>query len=490
MRRSGTGCGILLLAAFGLFAGDVSETQRRLFEEQEAQRQRDLENQLTARYVPGAVVTEACENGNFEAGLAGWSGAYGAVPWGADEPDLGTLTQGILQGKLNLSSSRQTVVSASEGLDPNVGISQVARIGSKHAVRIGNAIEGGGVDLLERTFVVSPNRPSIEFRYAVVLEAPLHEPAHRPLFRVRVTDAQGIEIPDVVHLNTKVDGIAERLTAKDGPPFTTVVRKSSRVPIVFVPWTSAFIDLTRYVGQTVTVQFIVEDCSELGHWGYAYIDDFCNADCAGGEVPPTCGSGANLVRNGDFEEGDSEIGSELIYEPAPDAPGSVRPGEYSIVNGAQAGTISPTWLVNDHESCNATGKFLVVNGETGRTGSRRIWSQTISVVPGTAYRFCAHVRNLPQCVLDVKPKVELRFSSPPDVVTPSVINADPVDPCAWTRESRRVVIPPGVVSLTVEIWLDESGEGDGNDLAVDDLSLKVDAPEMPCAGSNVRLKVE
>jgi hypothetical protein len=481
MRRFSTCCGILLLAAFGLFAGDVSEAQRRIFEAQEAQRQRDLENQVTARYVPGAVVTEACENGDFEAGLAGWNGAYGGVLWGTDEPDLDSLTAGIQQGKLTLSSSRQTVVSVDDGPDPNVGISQVARDGSTHAVRIGNARAGGGVELLEKTFVVSPNRPSIGFQYAVVLEAPFHAPRneteHLPLFRVRVTDAQGTEIPGVVHLNTGVDGIAERLTAEVGPPFTTVLRKSSSVPIVYLPWTCAFIDLTRYVGQTVTVQFIVEDCSEFGHWGYAYIDDFCNTDCV--EVHPTCGSGPNLVRNGDFEEGDSEIGSELLYQPAPGAPGAVLPGEYSIVNGAQAGTISPTWLVNDHESC-ATGKFLAVNGATGRTGSRRIWSQTISVVPGTAYRFCANLRNLPQCVLDVAPKVEVRFTSSPEVVIPSVIviDADPSMPCAWKRQSRRIVIPPGVVSVTVEIRLDESGEGDGNDLAIDDLSLKVDAPEV------------
>lgn len=474
MRWSSICCGILLSAAFELFAGDVSETQRRIFEAQEAQRLRDLENQLTVRYVPGVVVSEACENGDFEKGLAGWSGAYGAVPWGTDEPDLGTLTAGILQGKLNLSSSRQTVVSAGDGPDPHVAISQTPD-GSTHAVRIGNARGGGGVELLERTFVVSATRPSIGFRYAVVLEAPPHEPEHRPLFRVRVTDAQGIEIPDVVHLG--VEGIAERLTArKDGPEFTTLPRKSSSVPIVYRDWTCAFIDLSGYVGRTVTVQFIVEDCSEFGHWGYAYVDDFCTADCGGVEPPhPICGSGPNLIRNGDFEAGDSEIGSDLLYEPAPDAPGSVRPGEYSIVNGAQAGTISPTWLVHDHESCNATGKFLVVNGATGRTGSRRIWSQTISVTPGTAYRFCAHLRNLPQCVLDVKPKVELRFSSPEDGV---VVNADPGDSCDWQRQSRRIVIPAGVVSLTAEIWLDESGEGDGNDLAVDDISLKIEGPEV------------
>src|SRR5687768_3205447 len=150
MRRSGSYCGVLLAAAFGLFAGDVTETQRRILEAQEAQRQRALQKDATARYVPGAVVTDACENGDFEAGFAGWTGAYGTVKYRADEPDLGSLNSGIMSGRLDRLTSRQTIVSVEEGLDPNVGISQVAPGRSTRAVRIGNAVSGGGVELLER----------------------------------------------------------------------------------------------------------------------------------------------------------------------------------------------------------------------------------------------------------------------------------------------------------------------------------------------------
>lgn len=476
MRRVSGYCGLVLIAALGLFAGDVPDEQRRIFEAQEAQRQRDLESEVTARYVPGAVVCDACKNGDFELGLEGWSGAYGNVAYGADEPVLTNLTAGISQGPIDRSHARHTVVSGDDGLDPFTGITQVAPGGSTRAVRIGNAFYGGGVELLERTFVVPRDKPFLGFRYAVVLEDPHHKPAtHQPLFRVRVLDAEKMEISGLVDL-IPGDERLDRLIAGDGN-FTELIRPRPMVPIDYRPWTCASIDLSAYVDQTVTVQFITEDCSELGHWGYAYVDDFCDADCAI-SVTPSCGSGPNLVLNGDFESSNPGFDSDFIYEPAPVAARAVLPGEYAIVDELQARIVSPTWVVKSHELCDSTGKFLAVNGDTGKSRSRLVWSPTISVAPGTAYRFCVWLRNLAQCALDVKPKIELRFSSPPDSRVPSVIDADRCLACDWKRESRRIVIPTDISTLTAEIWLDESAGGDGNDLAIDDISLRVEAAEV------------
>lgn len=562
MHRFTACCSIVLMSAFGLLAGDVSDAQRRIFDAQTVQ-PCDPDS-LPPR---DAFVIDACANGDFEAGLDTWSGAYGNVAFGTDDPDLRCLHPGLLPGNENgplaQSTSRHTVVRAVDGPDPIAGIELVAPGGSTRAVRIGNTAIGGGVELLERTFVVRADRPSIGFWYAVVLQDPRHEVAHQPLFRVRVTDAHGDEITGVVDLDPGVARI-DRLTADSMSPLFTVLPKD----IVYRDWTCAYIDLTGHVGKTVTVQFIVEDCSELGHWGYAYIDRFCDTDCAIGFGPaestncgagqlcfhyalprddgvairlamlrdgvvsttiaspiltsgtsycfpiddpaaafdyvatatfssgavrsvgvapegvtaglnndytaePCCGFGANLVRNGDFESG-----TDFSYKQTPASPSAVLPGESAVIDAIQAATISPTWIVSSHEACNSTGKFLAVNGDTRKTGSRMVWSQTISVTPTTGYQFCVYLRNLEQCALDVKPKVELRFSSPPDRTNPSTIIADSCSKCDWKREKRRIVIPAGVVSLTAEIWLDESGEGDGNDLAIDDISLKVNVLEI------------
>ncbi len=38
------------------------------------------------------------------------------------------------------------------------------------------------------------------------------------------------------------------------------------------PWSTVFINLTRYRNQTLKLKFVTEDCTRGGHWGYAYLD--------------------------------------------------------------------------------------------------------------------------------------------------------------------------------------------------------------------------
>ncbi|MEI6020245.1 MAG: hypothetical protein WCR21_03890, partial [Bacteroidota bacterium] len=47
---------------------------------------------------------------------------------------------------------------------------------------------------------------------------------------------------------------------------------SSSVP----SWQKYSIDLTNYIGQSITVEVTVSDCQPSGHWGYAYFDSNCN----------------------------------------------------------------------------------------------------------------------------------------------------------------------------------------------------------------------
>jgi hypothetical protein len=196
---------------------------------------------------------------------------------------------------------------------------------------------------------------------------------------------------------------------------------------------------------------------------------------------PGCCPGFNAIVNGNFEAGDKGFAS--AYAHTADAR---RPGEVAVLDAAAATAVASTWNVNDSPPCNH-GRFLVANGATGKMiPSRMIWSETVPVEPGSSYRFCASFRRLPQCAFDVSPEFELRFSSPSDAPTPGV-----PDPCGWQQESRTIRIPEGVTSLTSAIWLSEAGRGDGNDLAVDDISLQETRPaaakylEVSIGGSEV-----
>jgi peroxiredoxin len=198
--------------------------------------------------------------------------------------------------------------------------------------------------------------------------------------------------------------------------------------------------------------------------------------------PPTgskwCCPGQNLVRNGDFESGNAFFTSAHTYN-ASTALYATAPGAYNVVTSPQALSISPNWGATDHAVCNGFpgSKFMVVNGKTTQpAGSTRVvWQQTVSVTAYREYRFCANVKNLVQSTFDIKPRIRVQFTNPNTTIGPVTVN-EPTALCNWKLISG--VVTPTTNALTIKIIIEESGLGDGNDIALDDISLqeKVQAP--------------
>ncbi|OIO98105.1 MAG: hypothetical protein AUJ92_02055 [Armatimonadetes bacterium CG2_30_59_28] len=216
--------------------------------------------------------------------------------------------------------------------------------------------------------------------------------------------------------------------------------------------------------------------------------------CAGTAVTTSkwCCPGANLVKNGDFESapvGNTKpatwpnITSQYAVGTSVGV-GATLPGQYNVVTGAQASGISTQWSAEDHSTCNAaSGHFMVINGRTTQTtGSKTIWKQTVAVTGGKEYRFCVYVKNLPQCTFDIRPQIDVKFSDPGNTpianITSTAVNLPGGQPCRWQLIATSFVVPIGVTSLTIDILLDEQGLGDGNDLALDDISLQ-EKPQVP-----------
>jgi hypothetical protein len=254
------------------------------FEKQEFQRQRQLEKNPQLKYLPGLPGMTPCGNGDFEIDIATssqWKGAYGTNP-ASGVPNFPSFTTGIVGGAINLGTSHQTWVGT--GTDSSVGISLTAPGSSQHAVRIGNAFSGGGCELLSKTFTVTAAQRVIKFWYAVILENPgppisaIHLPAEQPFFWVRVTDSAGNIVPGAVNLGNGSD----KAVADANNPFfqTHAPLPQHDAKIVYKDWSCAQIDLSSQVGKTVTVEFVTADCTQYGHFGYAYIDNFCGT-CAG-----------------------------------------------------------------------------------------------------------------------------------------------------------------------------------------------------------------
>jgi hypothetical protein len=185
---------------------------------------------------------------------------------------------------------------------------------------------------------------------------------------------------------------------------------------------------------------------------------------------PQCCDGTNLIANPGFEEGNTGFASQYTYQ-SEISDASVKPGYYTIGSSADAHTISPTWNVN----CAADGKHLLVNGLTG-AANRTIWKQNVSVEYGKIYNFCIDLKNLPQCGFDVKPKVGIHFvlnSGDSIAAIYKEINVSGSDSCNWQRIQKEITIPSGSgnATLTISINLKSQSMGDGNDLAIDNISF-------------------
>jgi len=96
-------------------------------------------------------------------------------------------------------------------------------------------------------------------------------------------------------------------------------------------------------------------------------------------------SGANLVTNGDFELGTTGISSDYILSPS----GLTGEGTYDVI--VNPNTRHSAFLAcGDHTS--GTGKQMVINGSV--TADKKVWFQSVNVVPNTNYQFTYWVQSV------------------------------------------------------------------------------------------------
>lgn len=210
------------------------------------------------------------------------------------------------------------------------------------------------------------------------------------------------------------------------------------------------------------------------------LSNFNESCCIEIEPPASrcCPDLRNLILNPHFDEGNNLFISQYTHDSSPPATGSLMPGEYGIFSSSQLTEICPEWHAQDPSTCNPDGNFLVVNGATGQsTGMKLVWEQQIdNLKPWKEYKFCANFKNLSQCCFDVKPVIDIRFSIGGNDVSDVEIDVPAGAICNWQEISASLNAGDYSGDLTIQIWLDESGIGDGNDLAIDNISL-VELPQ-------------
>lgn len=207
--------------------------------------------------IPGITVGQngGCPNLGFDQGdFSHWTGGTGSCC------PIDILGQNLVMG-------RHTIMSG-PGTDPNTDdvITVVAPGGGPYSARLGNPSTGAQAERLRYSMLVDASNALFVYRYAVILEDPMHEDEDQPRFEIRMFDETGGSIDCGMYNVYSTSGI---------PGFVSITNQFGQ-RVNYKDWTTVGMDLTPFIGQTVTIEFATGDCALGGHYGYAYIDCYCS----------------------------------------------------------------------------------------------------------------------------------------------------------------------------------------------------------------------
>ncbi|MCK6650852.1 MAG: hypothetical protein L6Q66_14450, partial [Bacteroidia bacterium] len=285
-----------------------------------------------------------------------------------------------------LSAANETLKTSAEETCTNGDISRWTPLGTSQLCPNGmfqeltgwwfahSLVDNSG-DIAARKVTVDNNNKLISFWYAVVFEEPGHPPSDQPSFTVVVIDGSGNSYNNLVDLGNG----SNKLVSGPDPFF-----QSGSGIIRYRNWTCAQIDLSNFQnGEQVEIHFIVEDCAQGKHYGYAYIDDFCD-DCSGNPS-------GNILFGGCREPGKICIDYELPKQNT--NTGSVALKLDIFQNGTLIGTLNSPSLNTGNNYCFdidclkflnkidlSTGYDVICTG-TFKLGSSNVGTKKIGSIP-------------------------------------------------------------------------------------------------------------
>jgi len=377
------------------------------------------------------VLTSTCNNVDFENGdFTGWVGAKGYN--NNSTAALRTTANGIFTVGSGLNSNvsscaYHTLLSAAGGNDPYSGLPVVDPSGGTYAARLGGdwmnicasafpsespctsgklsstgttAGYSGG-ELLKQTFIVTASNSMFTYKYSVVMDSIDHTSGEQPYFRVEVLDSANRTLPCLQYYVESINGVvpAGFVSSKKKDTNTDNDPQFGHTPnsVFYCPWTSNSMNLSAYIGHTVTVRFTAAGCTVGGHFCYAYVDASCGsvhisstggASCAGQNdtlnAPPIAGGGSyqwSTLPSGTAGIIGSTTGQTIVVN---------APGTYQVkvtLPGGCSYTIDTTLVFPGAPAVQATPTSTSCNGANDGTATATVSSGTgpftYSWSPGT-----------------------------------------------------------------------------------------------------------
>jgi len=171
---------------------------------------------------------------------------------------------GIVNYGSSSRNSRHTVHTSTTQTDPRTGNNlHTVPTGASASVRLGNWNTGADAEALLYMLVVDTLQYDLLIlKYAAVLENPGHMPSRQPRFRLEILNSN-MQVID------PTCGLADFIASSD-------LGWNSYQGALWKDWTNVGVDLSPYAGQTIYVRLTTYDCSEGGHFGYAYFTLECS----------------------------------------------------------------------------------------------------------------------------------------------------------------------------------------------------------------------
>lgn len=164
--------------------------------------------------------------------------------------------------------------------------------------------------------------------------------------------------------------------------------------------------------------------------------------------------GSELIKNGDFEQGEVHFSSDYFSSCVP---GTMPQGAYCI--GDNSGIFHAGW--SDCTDKQGTGKMLICDGAI--VANENIWCQTVSVEQNKSYAFSTWITS----VFHSNPPI-MQFSINGGLLGQSFQSNN--SPCNWQEFFQKW---DSGNNTSAEICIvNQSTEGQGNDFGIDNISLR------------------
>lgn len=221
-------------------------------------------------WIPVSSQVQNCYNLGFEQGnFTNWEGT--TWNFSTENPEMTTPpVDGILD-------RRHTIISDDESYDPATGYGlKMIPPGYEYSCRLGDIIYDRSIDPLytrawhqniRYTLDVDANNAFLVLKFALVLEyASDHTVIEEPRFRFTLYDEFGDTIPDCANYDV--------YASNDNVEGFNLYDRSGDL-IMWRDWTTVGVNLTNYIGSTITIEFLTSDCTQTHHFGYGYFVASC-----------------------------------------------------------------------------------------------------------------------------------------------------------------------------------------------------------------------